>query len=374
MIYFRSVRNDRFVVGSRMLSSMFNIFANDEPSLNDMVVSSENGIYIGKSGRLSTPIFLDPSKAINPHMFVVGITGSGKSYLMRSIILRMALVKGLGILVLDFTGEYRELANFAFCKRADPENASSLIDSLADGIVYIDLSIKNESTKIKIATSILGSVVSRMRNFKADGRSRIFVFLDEAWKILKSNDILETLIREGRKYGVGAVLASQILSDVEKDFLQNIGTIFVFRLQSSVSLNELVSDYGIYATQARDIQNFGQGRCMLIQLSKAEKRSYFMISRVEGVRLDKMIKVGLDEEGLDIEEGEFYRAIGGLGIRSSNLADLRLDVDRSGSIGLSKLVGKLLVMGADRRETLHMLRSLGFRDSDIADAFSMTVG
>ncbi len=374
MIYFRSVRDERFVMGSRMLSNMFNIYANDEPSLSEVAAASENGIYLGKSERLSTPIFLDPSKAINPHIFVVGITGSGKSYLMRSMMLRMALIEELGILVVDFTGEYKELAALAFCKKANGENTESVIASLPEGIVYMDLPNEPEGRKIEIATSVLNNVVSKMRRFDADGHNRIFVFLDEAWKILKSDDVLETIIREGRKYGVGIVMASQILSDVEKDFLQNIGTIFVLRLQSSASLDELVKDYGVYDIQARSIQDFGQGKCMFIQLNKAKKKSCFVIAKVDGVRLDKTIRVGLELDGLDIEEDEFYRIIGGLGIGSGNLADLRLDVDRNGSVGLGKLIGKLLEMGADRREVLRTLRELGLRDADIADAFAVVVG
>ncbi len=373
MIYFKSVRDERFIIGSRMLSKMFSIYANEEPSVDQIAVAAENGIYVGKSERLSTPIFLDPSKAINPHIFAVGITGSGKSYLMKSMMLRMALIGELGILVVDFTGEYRELATLAFCTRANYENAHSAIARLPEGIVYMDLSNEPEGRKVEIATAALNEIVLKMRRFDANGHSRIFVFLDEAWKILKDNDVLETIIREGRKYGVGIVLASQMINDVEKDFLQNIGTIFVFRLQNSKNLDDLVSDYGIYTEQARDVQNFEQGRCMLIQLNKAKKRSCFVIAKIDGVRLDKTIKIGLGGECLDIQENELYRAIGGLDIGSGNLADLRLDVDRKGSIVLSKLIATLLEMGADRREVLCKLRELGFRDFDIADAFAVVV-
>jgi len=50
-----------------------------EPRKDLLLSQPSNGVYIGKTRFLRTPVFWDPSKLINPHIAVIGITGSGKS-------------------------------------------------------------------------------------------------------------------------------------------------------------------------------------------------------------------------------------------------------------------------------------------------------
>ena len=50
-----------------------------EPRKNLLLASPSEGVYIGKTRFLHTPVFWDPRKLINPHIAILGITGSGKS-------------------------------------------------------------------------------------------------------------------------------------------------------------------------------------------------------------------------------------------------------------------------------------------------------
>ncbi|MFH1520935.1 MAG: DUF87 domain-containing protein [Candidatus Micrarchaeota archaeon] len=50
-----------------------------EPRKELLLANPSHGVYIGKTRFLHTPVFWDPSKLINPHIAVIGITGSGKS-------------------------------------------------------------------------------------------------------------------------------------------------------------------------------------------------------------------------------------------------------------------------------------------------------
>ena len=69
----------------------------------------------------------------------------------------------------------------------------------ASGVIYVCLKESgNEQSKVNLADSILKTVLENMR--VADkGKRRVFIILDEAWKLLGSSMALQTLLREGRK-------------------------------------------------------------------------------------------------------------------------------------------------------------------------------
>jgi hypothetical protein len=63
---------------------------------------------VGKTKFLRVPYFWDPKKLVNPHICVVGITGSGKSYFVKTFITRAGIVFGSGAVIIDWAGEYSE--------------------------------------------------------------------------------------------------------------------------------------------------------------------------------------------------------------------------------------------------------------------------
>ncbi|MEW5902559.1 MAG: DUF87 domain-containing protein, partial [Acidobacteriota bacterium] len=50
-----------------------------EPRPDSLISSVNEGIYVGKTRWLNVPVFWNFKKLINPHVAIVGITGSGKS-------------------------------------------------------------------------------------------------------------------------------------------------------------------------------------------------------------------------------------------------------------------------------------------------------
>ena len=61
-----------------------------EPRKELLLSPPGDGIYLGKPA-FSNPVFWDFRKLINPHISIVGITGSGKSYLVKSFLTRASL-------------------------------------------------------------------------------------------------------------------------------------------------------------------------------------------------------------------------------------------------------------------------------------------
>lgn len=79
-----------------------------EPRKDLLLSAPTEGVYIGKTRYLSTPVFWDPKKLINPHIAILGITGSGKSYTVKTFLTRASLIWNTNAVILDWVGEYRE--------------------------------------------------------------------------------------------------------------------------------------------------------------------------------------------------------------------------------------------------------------------------
>src|SRR5271157_3719554 len=79
-----------------------------EPRKDLLLSQPSQGVYIGKTRFLRTPVFWDPSKLINPHLAIIGITGSGKSYTVKTFLTRASLIWNTNAIILDWVGEYNE--------------------------------------------------------------------------------------------------------------------------------------------------------------------------------------------------------------------------------------------------------------------------
>ncbi len=79
-----------------------------EPRKDLLLSRPTEGIYLGKTRYLGTPVFWDPQKLINPHIAIVGITGSGKSYLTKSFLTRASMIWNSNAITLDWVGEYNK--------------------------------------------------------------------------------------------------------------------------------------------------------------------------------------------------------------------------------------------------------------------------
>ena len=79
-----------------------------EPTTAEFKTFAKHGVYIGRSRWLHKPFFYDPSSLINPHIAVLGITGSGKSFFVKTFLSRASYIWNTKTIILDWTGEYRE--------------------------------------------------------------------------------------------------------------------------------------------------------------------------------------------------------------------------------------------------------------------------
>ncbi|MDE1834394.1 MAG: DUF87 domain-containing protein, partial [Candidatus Micrarchaeota archaeon] len=179
------------IMGSGIASEFIFISKSPEPELRTIKESIKSGIFLGNSNIYSMPVLLDPFSTINPHILIVGMTGSGKTFLMRNLILRLSTIDESKIVLIDFTGEYKEQLKGLLSepKEIDQDsNTSSQID-------YFNFSKESEQEKVHAAANVLSQSLTVMRKREIGSKKRIFIVLDEAWKLLKREKSLETIVR-----------------------------------------------------------------------------------------------------------------------------------------------------------------------------------
>jgi DNA helicase HerA-like ATPase len=110
--------------------------------------------------------------------------------------------------------------------------------------VVIDLSFDTDlSVKQAIVASVIEAAWAQIKREKT--QAKIVFVVDEAqnyapqtWTI--SKDAIETTVREGRKWGLSMILASQrIVGDIDPSIRANLGTIFFSRLTAPTDIREI---------------------------------------------------------------------------------------------------------------------------------------
>ena len=114
----------------------------------------------------------------------------------------------------------------------NPGNPSVMGTWLAPGpnsSLVVDLSgLTLETVQLAAGAFILRKIYREMFRWGQADRLRLAVVLDEAHRLAK-DVTLPKLMKEGRKYGVSVVAASQGISDFHKDVLGNAGAKIIFR-------------------------------------------------------------------------------------------------------------------------------------------------
>ncbi|GAC1696716.1 MAG: hypothetical protein NVS9B9_19260 [Ktedonobacteraceae bacterium] len=109
------------------------------------------------------------------------------------------------------------------------ENAVDLLTLVRSGLV-IDLhNLFSETLHMATGAVMLRKLYKDMFHWGYADRLRLAIVLDEAHRLAK--DItLPKLMKEGRKFGIAVIVASQGVADFHPDVLSNAGTKVIFRM------------------------------------------------------------------------------------------------------------------------------------------------
>ncbi len=177
------------------------------------------------SGR---PVLLDLKESSQggsgPHGLCIGATGSGKSELLRTLVLGLAAthtVDELNLVLVDFKG------GATFLGVADLPHVSAVITNLADELTLVDRmgdAIAGEITRRQELLRAAGNVAN-LHDYAAVRRARtdleplpaLLIVVDEFSELLAQRpemiDLMVTVGRLGRSLGLHLLLASQRLDE-----------------------------------------------------------------------------------------------------------------------------------------------------------------
>ncbi len=340
------------------------IFSQSEP------MPDENGIYIGKTLLYKLPFFLDLDSLVNPHISIIGTTGSGKTFLAKSIIARAHFSLSEGILILDWNAEYTDVVNFVGGQVIRPNNDGPLpgVVQLIGGVKSIDLSaLADPATRLSVAEQLLARVHEHMISMPISTKIKQMIVIDEAWKLLGNGRSIARLFREGRKFGFGMLVVTQLVADVNNEVLANAAASFIFRLQGSDNLSSLISAGIIGAEELCDIPLLSRGGCIAsINRKGSNAPRRFRIGRVSGLSF-KSYTIKGESLIVQIPEYRLRKIIEVSRFGNEVKANLfRFFEDNWKGVDITNLVGFLMREGLERAEIIMLLREMGISDASAA--------
>lgn len=156
------------------------------------------------------------------------------------------------------------------------EDPQTVFDPRATSVVIDVSQIPSEQVQLAAGAFLLRKIYRDMFSWPQDGVLKLAIVLDEAHRMAK-DVTLPKLMKEGRKYGVCVVVASQGTADFHKDVLGNAGTKIVFRTNFPAS--KQVAGY-LRGRSGQDlsqeIEKLGVGQAYVSTPDAPQSRKVFM--------------------------------------------------------------------------------------------------
>lgn len=478
-----------------------------EPPLSVLFSDPTNAIYVGRTRIFNVPFYWTYQNVANPHIAVVGISGSGKSYFIKTFLIRASFVWSTNGLVIDWAGEYKQwvketggtvvslgkgsylnlldlggmkpydrikqvmrtlelltdIASYPEQKRlteqaiekayienkfrmdvkeqkdelgkglnpptlkdvvrilneqaslgtyefpAELDNAiyrlrhftkpgedffaqqsTVRLDKLvSSGLVDIDLSgLPDETARALAALTILQFVKEKMRatGWAESKGLRLLIVLDEAWKIAKEeNSDAVMIVREGRKYNFGMIIASQNPTDISEAIFSNVGTTFVLKVKFERFLDYLQGSLNFSDYMRDEVSRLGVGECA-VNMSLTLQTPYpstFLIKKIEGEEPTKEYFLDLDAvltakqrrdisvaRSVSFTREEFRRKLRQYGLGDERIEEITKLFDRSNRhVDVVSFVITLERNGIVRRNISDFLKDAGIDDITIINIF-----
>jgi len=228
------------------------------------------------------PFVINLAEAVSHHMAVLGVTGSGKSFITREVIRQ--LQSDTKIICVDFTGEWK--------KKFDSENIEDF-DTIEKAIVSNKISVielndvSNTTQSLEETNKKLQEIFSYAK--ENEDCKKICLVLEEAHTIVPETTFLgdygdysankalvnkmSQIALQGRKYNVGLLVLAQRTANVSKTVLTQCNTIICFQAFDETGFNFLSNYIGKDLVQA--MPNLSQYHAIVV--GKAAKSNIPMI-------------------------------------------------------------------------------------------------
>ncbi|MCX6778477.1 MAG: ATP-binding protein, partial [Candidatus Micrarchaeota archaeon] len=213
---------------------------------------------------------------------------------------------------------------------------------------------------------------------------KLFVVLDEAWKVAKEDTSDAVMIvREGRKYQFGLIVASQNPTDISESIFSNVGTTFILRVKFERFLDYLQATLNFSNFMRQEISKFGVGQCavnMAFQ-STVQFSETFLLEMIDGE--EPLLEYFLDLKSLyedgrgdmaksySFEKNELKRRLRSFGIDETHIEEVANMFEKSNKhLDVLNFVIALEKYGLARSNIASFLKDIGVDDSTLINIFS----
>lgn len=239
---------DKFGWVADMYSPIFKV-----SSIENLNEFSYPEYKLGIIPKTNIPSVINLHDAISHHIALIGVTGSGKSFLAREII--KELMQDTKIICVDFTGEYAEkfqnLQTYKFTNNKDEMN--NFMQSNENIGMFELPSISNTKDVLAQTQAFIESIFEYAKNQQT--QQQICLVLEEAHTIVPETSFLGDLgeygsskalvnkmgqvALQGRKYGVGLMVIGQRTANISKTILTQCNTMICFQAFDETNFNFL---------------------------------------------------------------------------------------------------------------------------------------
>ncbi|QOR94722.1 ATP-binding protein [Thermosphaera chiliense] len=175
----------------------------------------------------------------------------------------LELVEGSGITALLHRGEGSVLLPLFELFNRPPRY--ELLESIHKENVLLQL----QGRSILFQNVYAGIVIGVLRNglSRREGFSNLLV-IDEAWRVSRLRSLVE-LVKEGRSWRVGVVIATQNPGDVPREILENASNLVFFGSLDADYVEKVVKSTGVGAEYAQRIMKLGIGEALYVNTEEA---------------------------------------------------------------------------------------------------------
>ncbi len=274
-----------------------------ELDIKKLPLPSKEVLVLGKVAETKIKACLEPEK-LKTHTIVAGATGGGKS-IAAQVIIEEALLKNVAVIVFDPTAQWSGMLrkcedkkmlsyypNFGL-KQTDARAFFGNIRQISHAreIIEIDKFIHPGQIQIFALNKLdpndmdifVASVIRQI--FKSDPKEtpdlKVLLVFDEVHRLLSKFGgngegflQIERACREFRKWGIGVMLVSQVLSDFVGEIKANINTEIQMRTRDEGDLGRIKVKYGEEFLQSLVKASVGVG--MFVNTSYNRGKPYFI--------------------------------------------------------------------------------------------------
>ena len=478
-----------------------------EPPASVLINDPFEAIFIGTTKIFKIPFSWTFTNITNPHISVVGITGAGKSYFVKTFLIRASYIWNTNAVIIDWAAEYKAWvkqsggtivslgkgdfinimdlsgmkpldrtkqiitsfeiltdislypeqkrlteeaieqayvnAGFNLSEKAPEEKeAPTIKDAISlmeehlqdgtyeypaelenaiyrlrqfaregedyfarkstinlgkiaeSGLVDIDLSnLPDERFRALAALFILQTLKERMRieGWSETKGLKTIVVLDEAWKVAsdeKSDAIM--IVREGRKYQFGLIVASQNPTDINEAIFSNVGTTFMLRIKFEKFLNYLQGSLNFSQFIRSEISKFGVGQAavdmafqtamrfpdiFVLEKIRGEEPLYVYTLDISDVLTQSELSAGLIQKDYQFEGDELKNKFINYNISSDVINAVFADLDsKARNSKMLDFVSLLRSNGVSAQDIVSFMKSLSIEDMLISRIMQSTGG